>query len=95
MRLDEQTRQQIVERYMAGERIDVIERELGVTRSSIYYALERADVAPSRVKQTRRLRGDQVDLKPLYALITAQEERIAQLEELLTKAGIDIPDLDE
>ncbi len=78
----------ILEMYQAGEKISTIEDNLGVSRSSIYYTLEKAAVAPNRAKRGRRLRGDDHDLVRLYVVIEAQEARIAYLEQTLQEAGV-------
>jgi hypothetical protein len=82
---DEQT-QGIVDAYQRGDKLLDIEREFGVPRATVYWVLERADVAPSRAKRGRRLVGDDQLLAQLYDVIDAQAARIRELEETL---GID------
>lgn len=89
----ESVRQQIVAMYEAGERIDAIEKQLGVTRSSIYYALKQANVAPSRAKVSMRLRGSHVELAELYATLEAYESRVRQLEQFIVDAGLQVPEV--
>ena len=86
-----ETRKQIVAMYERGDRIDDIESTLGVSRSSIYYALDRAGVAPARAKQKRRLKGTEEDLRALYELLEQMESYNAVLAETLEAHGIEIP----
>lgn len=78
--LSEADRTAIVEAYGRGEKLSTIQQRHSVPRSTIYWVLEQAQVAPNRMQRGRRLVGNDQELAQLYDLIEAQAERIAELE---------------
>lgn len=83
--------ERIATMYMDGEKITTIEKDLGVSRSSIYYALKKLGVAPERAKPAVRLRGDDHDLQTWVMLAESLQERVRQLEDFVSEAGLTVP----
>ena len=78
--VDDAVQAAVVKDYQAGVKLrDIIERH-GVSRSAVYWILERASVTPDRVKRGVRLTGDSQEVAQLYELIQAQHARILELE---------------
>lgn len=90
--LDDATKQAIIKAYQAGKKIRDIEEDLHVSRSTIYWVLERAAIAPTRIKRKSRLSGDTHDLVQLYTVVEAQEARIELLEDFIRASGLEVPE---
>ena len=78
--LSEAERAAIVEAYERGEKIAAIQKRFDIPRSTGYWTLGQAPVAPKRMQRGRRLVGNDQELAQLYQLIEAQAARIAELE---------------
>lgn len=78
--LDPEVKRQVIEAYERGDKIRDIELALDVPRSTIYWILEQAELSPNRAQRGRRIAGNDQQLANLYALITAQDKRIKELE---------------
>ena len=89
---DQTTRDGIVNAYQKGKRIIDIEQEFDVRRSTLYYVLDQAVILPARSNRGEKLRGNTEALAALYEILSAQEQYVKQLENLLTEANITIPD---
>lgn len=85
--LDAATREAIVAAYQRGDKVASIQKAFNVPRATIYWALEKAEVTPDRVKRGVRLSADHQQVAQLYELIEAQAARIAELENLLGDLG--------
>ena len=77
---DDATCAAVVEAYKAGEKIASIERRLSIPRASIYYILDLAGVAPSRMRRADRMVGSREQLAHLFELLDAQNRYIHDLE---------------
>lgn len=81
--VEEETANQIVEAYRSGEKLRSIEERFGVTRSQLYWVLQKYGVAPQRTKSKSRLEdGDPMTVQRLYEIVEAQDQRIQEFEEL-------------
>lgn len=89
--VDAQTKQDIVAAYQRGDKIRDIEERHGIARATVYWVLEQAKVSPDRVKRGPRLSGNDQALAQLYDLITAQDQRIQQLEQFIRDSGMRVP----
>lgn len=78
--LDPAVKAKVIEAYQRGDKIRDIELALDVPRSTIYWILEQAELSPDRAQRGRRIAGNDQQLANLYALITAQDKRIKELE---------------
>ena len=88
--VDEAIAARIVEDYRSGEKLRQITERYDITRSQLYYVLQKHGVAPSRTKPKSRLEDDdERTIVRLYEIVEAQDQRIQQLENLLEQAGID------
>lgn len=85
----DEVRAAVVDAYQRGDKIQAIEERHGIARATIYWILEKAEVTPNRVKRGRRLVGDSQQLAQLYDLVTAQNERILELEGRLRQLGVE------
>lgn len=79
--LEDSTRLAIAEAYDRGDKIREIEERFGVPRSTIYWVLEKEGRTANRIQRGRRLVGDDQQLAQLYAVVSAQEDRIRELEQ--------------
>jgi transposase len=83
----DEVRERVIAAYRGGDKIQSIQDRFDVSRSTIYWILEKAGVSPDRVQRGRRLVGDDQQLAQLYELIESQDERIRSLEELVRELG--------
>lgn len=68
----------IVRAYLAGTKIEDMEREFGVGRSTIYHVLHRSDIRPGRMRQQLGGASKDAALAGLYELIKHQDRVIAE-----------------
>ena len=88
-RIDSKLRKQVVAAYIKGIKIREIEEQFDLQRGTIYWILEREGVTPTRARPAARMTGGDEQLAQLYAIITAQDQRIRELEELIEQARLD------
>lgn len=84
--LDPDVKAKVIEAYERGDKIRDIELALDVPRSTIYWILEQAELAPNRAQRGRRIAGNDQQLANLYALITSQDATIRELTAALQEA---------
>jgi hypothetical protein len=82
----------ILDDYQRGTKLMDIEQRYGVARATVYWVLEKNGVAPSRAKQNARITGNDLQLRSLYELLTAQDATIIRLMKQLRDNGIE-PDV--
>jgi len=82
MRIDENTRDNVVELYTSGTRIDDIVADTGVKRPTIYYILRQRGLRPTRT--ARNAPGP--DLHDLQAQLNGAQREIGKLEQQLELA---------
>lgn len=89
--VDGPLKQDIVAAYQRGDKIRDIEQRHGIARATVYWVLEQGGVSPDRVKRGPRLSGNDQALAQLYDLISAQDQRIQQLEQYIRDNGLTLP----
>lgn len=73
----------IIAAYQRGDRIEQMEQEFGVGRSTIYHILRRTGVQPNRSRHELRDAANDATIAALYELIMFQDRRIVELEDQL------------
>ena len=72
--------QDILSGYEDATTLLSIEKSWDVPRATIYWVLEKHDVAPNRARRRDRLRGDDNQLALMYDLIGSQQNNISTSE---------------
>lgn len=88
--LPDEVQEAIAADYLAGKKLRTIEQTYDITRSTVYWVLQRKGVAPQRTKPKSRLNLDADDpqlLRKLYDVIDAQDQRIRELEAVVCEAS--------
>lgn len=76
---DQAIREAVVQAYLDGEKIKLIEERMNIPRSSIYWILAESGKVP-RMRRADRVVGDREQLAHLYELLEAQNNYIKDLE---------------
>jgi hypothetical protein len=91
---DEQI-EQAIDLYLKGVKTDVIQEQTGLPRASLYWHLQQRGHAPKRQPSaqmgSRTKATDTATFGWMMERIESQAKRIAQLEDALREAGIEVP----
>ena len=89
----ESVKQQVIERYLAGEKISIIESSTGVSKPTIYTYIKLAGYTPSRATKTKPVHARDVmeqlaeanqEIGRLQAKLEAALEQLEQLKKIDT-----------
>lgn len=81
--IDEELRDEVARMYLAGSKLNEIERETGVPRGSVYWILKQRKIEPARTHPNARMNTGQTASQTIewtFQKLLEQERRVFELE---------------